>query len=137
MDTKNPEALQKVVLAGMKLMYDEKSFKLFKNGISNTKVPLPERLAMETAGLMKMLMDKAQNRIPPDVLPAAAAMLLMEMAKFIKDAGIEDFTQEDIQKALQIMLKLMKQVFAGGQAPTPAPQQPPQQPQGMINQGVA
>lgn len=132
-DTKNLEAFKKVVLAGMKLMYDPKTFKLFANGIQRQDVPLPELLAQETAGLIKMLMDKSQNKIPPHIIMPAATMLLMEIAKFMKDAGIASPGKEDIQKGTMLMMELIKGVFPVGEQQAPAPAQPQG---GLIAQGA-
>jgi hypothetical protein len=129
MDTQNIENFKKVVLAGMKLMYDEKTFELFANGMKNKKIPLPERLAMEAAGLMKMLADKSNGKIPPEIIAPAAAMLLMEMAKFMKDSGLEKPTGADVEKATMMLMDLLKKVLGGKQAAQPQPPAAPPPPQ--------
>lgn len=129
------QAFEKVVLAGMKVMFDKKTFDLMKNGLLKKDVPIAKRLATETAGLMKLLDGKAKNGIPPQILPSAAAMLLMEMAKFMKEAGADNPTEADIDAALQMLMQLLAQVFMKSGQPQPQPQPQPaptQQPAGMI-----
>ena len=127
----NPQDMQdfeKVVLAGMKLMYDERTFGIFKQGMMKQDVPLPQRLAMEAAGLMKMLMEKSGNKIPPQILPSAAAMLLMEMGKFMADAGVAKPTSDEIRAATMLLMKMLKSLFSKpqGQGQPPAAQSPQQ-----------
>ena len=127
----NPQDMQdfeKVVLAGMKLMYDERTFGIFKQGMMKQDVPLPQRLAMEAAGLMKMLMEKSGNKIPPQILPSAAAMLLMEMGKFMAEAGVAKPTSDEIRAATMLLMKMLKSLFSKpqGQPQGGAPQQPQQ-----------
>ena len=140
----NMENFKKVVLAGMKLMYDKKVFEQTKTGMLRKNVPLPQRLAVETAGLMKVLMDKSQGKIPPALIAPAASMLLMEMGKFMAEAGIEEPTPEQIREGTKILMELLKRLFApkqGQPAPkqaapaAPAPAAAPAQPAGIM-QGV-
>lgn len=119
----NMENFKKVVLAGMKLMYDKNVFERTKAGMLRKNVPLPQRLAVETAGLMKVLMDKSQGKIPPALIAPAASMLLMEMGKFMAEAGIEEPTPEQIREGTKILMELLKRLFAPKQG-QPVPQQP-------------
>ena len=117
-------AFEKVVLAGMKIMYDKTTFPIFKAGMLK-KTPLPQRLATEAAGLMKMLMDKSNNSIPKQIIAPAAAMLLMEMGKFMTEAKIAKPTSDDIRQATMMMLKMLQSMYAkkpGQPAPAAAPQ---------------
>jgi len=136
----NSEAMQKVVMAGMKLMYDAKIFPMFADALE--KDPSPMGIAKQTAGLMKILMDKSQGSIPKNVMIPAAVALLFEMAGFMVQAGMPKPSDEDMQGALKALVQMMVQVF-GGQAsappaqpgaPTGAPPAQPVQPapQGMI-----
>ncbi len=138
---KDMQAFEKVVLAGMKLMYDKKTFDIFKRGMMRQDRPLPQRLAAEAAGLMQMLMEKSGGKIPPQVIAPAAAMLLMEMGKFMKESGLGDPKEEDVRQAIALLMKLLDQLFGKGkqEAPAPAPQQvvtAPQPQPGMIQQGA-
>ena len=120
------ENFQKIVLAGMKLLYDKKVFERTKAGMLRKNVPLPQRLAIETAGLMKVLMDKSQGKIPAPLIAPAASMLLMEMGKFMAEAGIEEPTPDQIREGTKILMELLKKLFAPKQAGA-QPAAPPQQ----------
>ena len=133
----NMENFRKIVLAGMKLMYDKNVFERTKAGMLRKNVPLPQRLAVETAGLMKVLMDKSGGKIPPALIAPAAAMLLMEMGKFMAEAGIEEPTPDQIREGTKLLMELLKRLFAPKQAApaAPAPAAAPAQPAGIM-QGV-
>jgi len=131
----NSEALQKVVMAGMKLMYDAKIFPMFADALE--KDPSPMNIAKQAAGLMKILMDKSQGSIPKNVMIPAAVALLFEMAGFMVQAGMPKPSDEDMQVALKALVQMMVQVFGGQQPGVPPAQptgaQPPQAVQpGMI-----
>lgn len=142
MPPQDMQAFEKVVLAGMKIMYDKTTFPIFKSGMMK-KTPLPQRLATEAAGLMKMLMDKSKNSIPKQIIAPAAAMLLMEMGKFMTEAGIAKPKGDDIRQATMMMLKMLQSLYAkkpGQAAPAAPPQgaaQPPMPPQGAAPQQPA
>lgn len=123
----NSEAMQKVVMAGMKLMYDAKVFPMFAEALE--KDPSPMGIAKQTAGLMKILMDKSQGSIPKNVMIPAAVALLFEMAGFMVQAGMPKPSDEDMQGALKALVQMMVQVFGGQQAaPAQPPGAPPAQP---------
>ncbi len=123
MPNKDLAAFEKVVLAGMRIMFNEKTFKIFMNGMMKEDVPLPKRLAMETAGLMKMIVDKSGGKVPIQIIAPAAVMLLMEMGKFIAEAEIAKPTPQDIQQGTVLLVKILESMYAKKQ---PAPGQPPQ-----------
>lgn len=120
-DAKN---VQKLVMAGMMIMYDAKTFQIFEKGISRKNVPIPQRLAMEVAGLMKMLMEKSGGKIPRQIIIPAALMLLAEMAHFMVQAGIDKPTGDDLNKAKSMLPVLLKKLFPAGQQAPAEPQAP-------------
>ena len=131
MPQQDMEAFQRVVLAGMKLMYDKQTFGIFKAGMTKENVPVPARLAAESAGLMQMLYEKSNKSIPLQVIAPAAAMLLMEMGKFMTEAGVAKVSSADVQQGTQILMGLLKKMFgkqppAPAAPPAPAPVAPPQ-----------
>ncbi len=142
MNPKDMEIFQRVVLAGMKLMFSEKTFAMLKSGMTKQDVPLPQRLAMETAGLMKMLMEKSAGKIPIQLIAPIGAMLLMEMGKFMTEAGVAKPTSDDINQGTVLLFKLLFKMYGGGGQPQPAapvppvPPQPPAAPAGMIQGGM-
>lgn len=135
MNPKDMEIFQRVVMAGMKLMFSEKTFAMLKSGMTKQNVPLPQRLAMETAGIVKMLMEKSAGKIPVQLIAPIGAMLLMEMGKFMTEAGVAKPNDKDIAEGTGLLFKLLHKMYAGGgqqaapQAPATAPVPPQPQPQ--------
>lgn len=113
----NSDAMQKVVMAGMKLMYSQQVFPMFAEALE--KDPSPMGIAKQTAGLMKILMDKSQGSIPKNVMIPAAVALLFEMAGFMVQAGMPKPSDADMQGALKALVQMMVQVFGGQQAAQP------------------
>ena len=120
MPVQDQESLQKVVMAGMKLMYDPKIFPMFEQGLKS-KAPLPDMLAAQAVGLLKLLMDKSQGTIPKNVILPAAVMLMLEMGDFMVKAKMAQPTQADMQAAVKKVVELAMKVFGapGGGAATP------------------
>jgi hypothetical protein len=138
----NSDAMQRVVLAGMRLMYDQKIFPVFAQALKAD--PSPQGIARQAAGLVKMLQDKADGKIPRNVLIPAGMMLLFEMINFMVQAKAIDRPDDATMKAaMTTLVKLLVQVFAGAPAAPPqggpqavpqaAPAAPPAAP-GMLNQ---
>lgn len=116
------EAMNKIVLAGTRLMYDPKTFDIFKAGITKPG-PLDDVLATQAAGLIKMLDDRAQGKLPRAAIAPAATMLLIEMARFMTQAGLADPQEADIKSAIEKLMKIILRLYPPGkQAATPATQ---------------
>lgn len=130
-------ATRKVVMAGKTIMYNAKTFPIFKQGMLKA-MPMPQKLATEMVALMKLLQDKAKGAIPRQVLIPAASILMLEMAKFMDEAGFGQPTPQDIAAAAPILEQLMKRAFPFRPpiAPTAAPTQPPAPPGGGIIQSA-
>lgn len=126
----NIDAFERVVLAGMRLMYDQRTFEIFKRGLVREDRPVPQRLAAEAAGLMKMLYDKSGGKMPKHIIAPAASMLLMEMGKFMTEAGIAQVSSDDVRQGTQMLMGMLKQMFGASQQPAApaAPATPAQQP---------
>lgn len=128
--------INKVVLAGKKVMYDPKTRDMaiaeLKKGTD------PESIGSAVAKLMGLLMSQAKGTIPPEVLVPAAIVMLCEGLQFLQDAGAVQVTPDLLAQAtqatgsaiLQIMgvsadkLQSMVSGAQGGQppaAPQPAP----------------
>lgn len=117
-------AIQRIVTAGKRLMFDPKTFPMLKAGMTRN-MPMPQKLATNAAGLMKILQDKAKGSIPRKFLIPAASMLMLEIGKFIEDAKLGNPTAEDMKAAFAVLVQTMRQVFPQGQqAPNGAPAAP-------------
>lgn len=152
MPEKDLQDMGKVVLAGMKIMFDEETFKIFEKGLTNEKLPIPQRLATEAAGLMKMLYEKSGGKIPIQIIGPAGELLMLEMGKFMKESGLGSPTGDDMREAKVILIKILQSMYdkqpaaqqpqqpqqPASQPQAPAEQMPPQEPQGpgLLTQGV-
>lgn len=105
------EALNKIIMAGQRLLYDPKTFPIFKEGIS-AKQPLSNILAIQTAGLIKMIDKKAGGKLPKHVVVPAAVTLLAEIAKFMNDAGLAEPTEEEVKLGLKKMLDIVGEIYS-------------------------
>ena len=133
MKPEDSEAAKKVVLGCMKLMFDKATHQHLVDGMQGP-APMPEKLARNVVGVMKMFAGRAQGQIPRQVLIPAATMLVMELAEFVAKSGLGKPTGADVKAAVGLVVKLVKEAFpAGGTPPAqpaaqpPAPPQPPMQ----------
>lgn len=139
----NNKAVQKVVLSGMKLLYSPSTAKLLDDGLK-ADVPMPQKLAIEIAGIMKLVDERTPKGIPPEAIAPGAVMLLFDLAQFMRQSGAGNPTDEDIQAAIKILQKFLLEIFTkmgkgatGQQQPQqPQPAQQPQQqpPRGLLAQ---
>lgn len=130
MDPNDKIAVQKVVTAGKKIMFDESTFPQFKQGMTKG-MPMPQKLATEAVGLLVTLQDKANGTIPRQVLLPAALGLLLEIASFMEEAKVGEPTKQDITAAGQLLIKLVQKAFPmRTNRMQPGPVQAPQQPAG-------
>ena len=123
-------ALEKTVLAGMKVMYDPKVFPHFMAGFK-ANAPLPTILAAQAAGLVKLIDDQVKGAIPKKIVVPAGVMLMIEMCDFlIKAKLIKPPSKEDLQDAMQKLTAILLKVYSAPApsaqgAPAPAPTAPP------------
>lgn len=122
-------AARKVVMGCSKILFDKSTHDYLVAGLKADQ-PMPVKLASQVVGVMKLFASRAQGEIPRQVLLPAGAMLILEVAKFIKEAGFGEPTGKDIAEAGPLLEKLLLKAFpppgGGGQpaAPQPAAPQP-------------
>lgn len=148
MTPQDQQMLQKVVMAGQKIMYDKSVFPKFAEALAQP-APLPMKLATEAAGLLKMIQDKAQGQIPKRLMIPIGMMLLLEMGDFMEKSKLAKPTERDIQNAMKLLIDIVVKMDKGkpgakppqqpgaqppGAQAAPPQAQPPMPPQGMINQ---
>lgn len=142
----NNKAVQKVVLSGMKLLYSPSTAKLLDDGLK-ADVPMPQKLAIEIAGIMKLVDERTPKGIPPEAIAPGAVMLLFDLAHFMRQSGAGNPTDEDIQAAIKILQKFLLEIFTKmgkgvqgaaqpqqTQQPQPAQQAQQQPPRGLLAQ---
>lgn len=133
--------VQKIVLAGMKVMYDPQTFQVLLDGIASN-VPLPQKLALEVAGVLKIVDGKSPNGLPPAAVAPAAVLLLYDLAQFMQESKSGNPSPDDLQQALPLLRQALAQAIGqkgkaaqGANADQPAqqPSAPQQQaPTGLI-----
>lgn len=138
MTPQETEILQRVVMAGMKIMFAPQTFPMLKSGIEKEQ-PMPQKLAENAVGLLKILQDKAGGNIPRQLLIPAAAMLMLEIGKTMHDLKMPEPTAEDVKAAYSLLAQMVAKEFPRNGAPTQQPPQPAAQPAaqpaGLLAQG--
>ena len=104
------EAYERVVIAGMKVMFSKESHKLMLDELQK-EGPVGQKLGMGIAGLMLLLVKESNNTIPPEVIIPAGVNLLSRAADFIRKSQIEKITNADIGDAMEVMISTILQKF--------------------------
>lgn len=118
---------EQIVKAGMKLMYDKSTRQMLDQAMQSQQ-PIADVLAYNAVGVIRLLWDKSQKSLPPESIGPATAMLVYELASFMRDAG-KEVTGKDVQAAIAKSMELLKQVFTKDFQP-----KPPVEAQGLIQQ---
>ena len=146
------DAYERVVLAGMKIMFDPKTHQMAMKTLQGDG-PIDERLGKGIAALMGTLIKQSNGTMPPPVVIPAGIELVAAAGDFLKKSG-EQITDDDIAGAMADFVQIVLQqggakkpedmramlASAVNGAKAPAPQAPDQQapaagpPQGLIAQ---
>ena len=134
-------AYDRIVVAGLKIMFDPKSNgKIFAGA---TQGDIPKRLALITASVINMISMESKRTMPVDAGQAAAITLYLNALDFIAAAGALKIDQASVQGGLVALKAILAQQLKVGAtqgqqaapgAPAAPTQPPPQAPGGMINQ---
>lgn len=119
------DLLLNIILAGQKIMYDEKTRHILMEGLSG-EAPVAQKIAMQIVGVIKMMDDRAKPMLPRNLIIPAALALMMDLASFIKEGGTP-IKKEDLQQAGQMIIKAIMLELGGKtqeQQPVAADQQP-------------
>ena len=100
------EAYQKVVVAGMKVMFDEQTHEMALRAMQGDG-PLEERLASAIASLMGTLVEQSNKTMPPQVIIPAGIELLVAAADFLKKSEAEPVTNEQIGEAISRFVEIV------------------------------
>lgn len=112
MPPKLQNAYDRVVLAGMKIMFSEKTNQVVMKQMQG-QGPVSERLGMGIAGLMATLYKESNKTIPPAVIIPAGVYLLAQAADFLKKTQIENIDDKAIGDAMQIFVEITIKMFGG------------------------
>jgi hypothetical protein len=103
-------AYERVVLAGMKVMFDKSSHESALQQLQGPG-PVAERLGKAIAGLMVLLFKQSNQTMPPQVIIPAGTDLLVRAADFLKKSGKEQVTDQDIGEGLSVMIETLLTKF--------------------------
>ena len=104
------EAYERVVIAGMKVMFSKESHKLMLDELQK-EGPVGQKLGMGIAGLMLLLVKQSNGTIPPEVIIPAGINLLTRAADFVRKTKLEKITNADIGDAMEVMISTILQKF--------------------------
>jgi hypothetical protein len=104
------EAYERVVIAGMKVMFSKESHKLILKELQR-EGPMDQRLGKGIAGLMLLLVKESNNTIPPEVIIPAGMKLMMEAVDFMRETGLGQPTNAEIGGGMQIMISTILEKF--------------------------
>ena len=104
------EAYERVVIAGMKVMFSKESHKFMLKELQR-EGPMDQRLGNGIAGLMLLLVKESNNTIPPEVIIPAGMKLMMEAVDFMRETGLGQPTNAEIGGGMQIMISTILEKF--------------------------
>lgn len=99
------DQVQRVTAAGMKLMYAPDMRQQLMQEV-NRQVPIPQKLAEATTGMMLTLDQKSRGGIPAKAIFPAAMELLGEAAEVLSASG-QKVSQQDYNDAARLMFVLI------------------------------
>lgn len=98
------DAVQRIVAAGMQLMYDPAQRKQLMAAVASPD-PVPKTMAMSVVGIILVLSKKAPSGLPPAAIMPAEYELMIEAGTVLEKAG-KTVTQDDFNAALQLAFAL-------------------------------
>ncbi len=98
------EAYERVVAAGMTIMFSDKTSKDALAIIQNGQGPVAQRLGQAIAGMLGMLFKESNNTLPPQILLPAGVELLIQAADFLRRSGLEQIDNKVIGDAMDVMV---------------------------------
>jgi hypothetical protein len=104
------EAYERVVIAGMKVMFSKESHKLMLDELQK-EGPMGQKLGTGIAGLMLLLVKESNGTLPPEVIIPAGINLLTRAADFIRKSKIEKITNGDIGEAMEVFISTVLEKF--------------------------
>ena len=98
------DAYDRVLTAGMKMMYSKENADTIHKLITDEQVPVANKLGEGTANLLVMMDNQGNGTIPKEVLVPVGVALMFEAADYLFEIGV-DVTDADIGDALELMIK--------------------------------
>jgi hypothetical protein len=108
-------AYDRVVLAGMKVMFSPETHQQAMSFLSEENGPADQRIGQGVAALMGLLIKQSNNTMPPQVVIPAGIELVAAAGDFLKQSG-DQVTDDDIAGAMAEYTQIVLQQ-AGGDSP--------------------
>lgn len=105
--------LDKIVLAGRKVMFSEQSHKLFLEQLDGPGT-IAQKLGQGVAGLMALLWQESRQSLPPQLLIPGGMVLVAVAADFLRKGGME-VSDQDVAGGIEAMVTALLE--AGGVDP--------------------
>lgn len=108
------DAYDRVVLAGMKVMFSDETHESAMKFLMDDSRPTAQRLGEGITSLMGMLYKESNNTLPPQVIIPAAVELLVAAADYLKKSQAMPVTDKEIGDAMGVMLQTLLAKFGAG-----------------------
>lgn len=102
-------AYEKIVAAGMKVMFDPKTHGQMLQ-LMQEPGPLEQKLGTGIAGLMLLLYTQSNRTMPPQLIIPAGIELLLHAVDFLKKSG-QDVPNEVVAEGIALMVQTLMQKF--------------------------
>lgn len=109
MPPKLQQAYDRVVVAGLKIMFDKTTHQLAMKAISGNG-PISKRVGKGIAGLVATLYRKSNNTIPPEVIVPATVNLVSQACDYMQKTG-QPMSNQDIGDAMDTAVRIVMQMF--------------------------
>ena len=113
------EAYEKVVIAGMKVMFSEQTNQILLQELQRPGA-VGEKMGKGVAGLLLLLFKESNETMPPQVIFPAGVELVMQAADFLRQTELAKVTNQDIGVAVETMIMTILEKF--GVDPNQLPQ---------------
>lgn len=97
------DAYDRVLTAGMKMLYSAQSAEVMQKLIMDDAIPLPNKLGEGVANLLVMMDNQGNGTIPKEILAPVGVALLFEATDYLFELGIEA-SEEDLGNAIELMI---------------------------------
>jgi hypothetical protein len=98
--------LQRIVLAGKKIMFDPKTSTMVNDAMKSGEGDIVQKLGTGITGLMALLIQESRNSLPGELVIPAGIVLVAEAAQFLAEAG-EPITDRDVGDAMEIFVHVV------------------------------
>jgi hypothetical protein len=97
------DAYDRVVLAGMKIMFSKESHQAMLKELQRGG-PIADRLGKGISGLLLMMIKESNYTMPPAVIIPAGIELMMKAVEFLRNTKLAEINNQDIGNAMELMV---------------------------------